>query len=62
MQVDVINGLARACIHIEHGAITLLMDVGLLRQRFRNLEHMADQRVVLRLHIIQRRDVFSWND
>src|SRR5207249_2042424 len=39
MQVNMVDRLARSCIHIEHRAIALLMDLELLRQFLGNLKH-----------------------
>ena len=60
--MDVVDGLARARIHVEHGAVALLMDIRLRRQFLGNLEHLADKRVIVRRYIVQRRNVFLGNN
>ena len=62
MQVNVINGLARARVHVENRAIPLLMDLELLGQFLSNLEHVSDQGIIFRQKIIERRDVFPRTD
>ena len=55
--MEVINRLARACVHIEHRAIALLVDIRLHREFLGNLKHVADERTIFRHQIIQCRNV-----
>ena len=48
MQVEVVDGLARARVDIEDSAITLLMDVRLHREFLGNLKDLADKSVIFR--------------
>jgi hypothetical protein len=48
VQVDVVDGLPSAGIHIEDGAVALLMDVGLRRKFLRDLKHLTNKCVVFR--------------
>ncbi len=52
-----VNRLARTGIHIEHRAISLLVDIRLHRKFFGNLEHLADQWIVFGHQVIQGRNV-----
>lgn len=56
--MDVIDGLTRAGIHIEHSPVAFLMDSELLRQFLSNLKHMPDQCVVFRREVVKCRDMF----
>lgn len=60
--MNVVHGLAGSRVHIEHSAITLLMDLELLGQFLSNLKHVADQGCMFRQKIIKRRDVFPGTD
>jgi outer membrane protein insertion porin family len=60
--MNVVNRLARAGIHVENGAIALLMDVGLHRQFLGNLKHLSDKSVIFRREIVQCWDVLSGSD
>ena len=62
VQVDVIDRLARARIHIEYGPVALLMDARLHRQLFGDLEYVADQHIIFRHHVVQRGNVLSGTD
>ena len=57
VQMDVVHRLARACIHVEYSAVAFFVDIRLHRKFLGNLEHLADERAVLRLQIIQSRYV-----
>jgi hypothetical protein len=46
--MDVVNGLARARVHIKNGAVALLMDVRLHGQCFSNLKYVAYECIILR--------------
>src|SRR6266446_2324004 len=62
VQMKVIYRLARARVHVEHRAISLLVDIGLHCKFLGNLEHLADERIIFRYHIIQSRDVLLGHD
>src|SRR2546427_10220511 len=62
VQMDVIDRLARSGVHVEHRAIALFVDIRLHRKFLGNLEHLADERAVLRLQIIQCRNVLLGHD
>ena len=57
--MDVVDGLARTGVHVEHRAIALLMDIRLHGQCLGNLKNVADKRIILRRQVVQRRDVLS---
>jgi len=44
--MNMVNGLARSWIYIEHSAIALLMDLELLGHSLSNLKHVPDQRIM----------------
>jgi hypothetical protein len=52
MHVDVVNGLARTRIDVEHSPIPLLMDIRLHRQFLGYLKHLADKRIIVRRQVI----------
>ena len=52
--MDVVNGLARSGVHVEHRAIALLMDIRLHGQCLGNLKNVADERIILRRQVVQR--------
>src|SRR5437763_13786504 len=62
VQVDMVNRLARTGVHIEHRAISLLVDIRLHRKFFGNLEHLADEWSVFRHQVIQCRNVLLGHD
>src|SRR5438876_8309793 len=57
VQMDVVHRLASACIHVEYSAVAFFVDIRLHGKFLGNLEHLADERAVLRLQIIQCRNV-----
>src|SRR5437867_8352365 len=57
VQMDVVHRLARACIHVEHSAVAFFVDIRLHSKFLGHLEHLADERAVSRLQIIQCRNV-----
>src|SRR6266516_3928937 len=57
VQMDVVHRLAGPCIHVEHSAVAFFVDIRLHSKFLGNLEHLADERAVLRLQIIQCRNV-----
>src|SRR5438552_3396228 len=57
-----VNRLARTSVHIEHRAISLLVDIRLHRKFFGNLKHLADEWIVFRHHVIQGRHVLLGHD
>ena len=57
VQMDVVHRLAGACIHVEYSAVAFFVDIRLHSKFLGNLEHLADERAVLRLQIIQCRNV-----
>ena len=57
--MDVIHGLPRARIDVEHGPVSLQMDIRLHRQFPGNFKHLADERVIFRGYVVQRWYVFS---
>jgi len=52
MKMNMVDRLARACIHVEHGAIAFLMDLELFRKFLGNLKDVSDERVIFRFKII----------
>ena len=56
VQVDMVNRLARSRVHVEHGAVAFLMDIGLHRQFLGNLKHFANERIIFGRQLIQ-----GWN-
>lgn len=56
--MDVVDRLARAGIHVEHGPVAFLLDTELLGQFLGNLKHMPDQRGVFRRDVVKCRDMF----
>jgi hypothetical protein len=60
--MNVVNGLARSRVHIEHGAVSFLMDIRLHCQFLGNLKHLANKRVIFRHKVVQRGYVLSWGD
>src|SRR5881296_1529117 len=57
VQMDVVHRLAGACIHVEHSAVAFFVDIRLHSKFLGHLEHLADERAVSRLQIIQCRNV-----
>src|SRR6266581_2751886 len=57
VQMDVVHRLASACIHVEYSAVAFFVDIRLHSKFLGDLEHLADERAVLRLQIIQCRNV-----
>src|SRR6266704_678717 len=57
VQMDVVHRLAGPCIHVEHSAVAFFVDIRLHSKFLGNLKHLADERAVLRLKIIQCRNV-----
>src|SRR5881296_4607788 len=62
VQMDVVHRLAGACIHVEHSAVAFFVDIRLHSKFLGNLERLADERAVLRLQIIQCRNVLLGHD
>ena len=62
VQMDVVHRLAGPCIHVEHSAVAFFVDIRLHSKFLGNLEHLADERAVLRLQIIQCRNVLLGYD
>src|SRR5438093_5349162 len=62
VQMDVVHRLAGACIHVEHSAVAFFVDIRLHSKFLGNLKHLPDQRAVLRLQIIQCRNVLLGHD
>jgi hypothetical protein len=44
--MNVVDGLARSRVHIEHGAVSFLMDIRLHCKFLGNLKHLANKRVI----------------
>jgi len=55
--MDVVHRLAGACIHVEHSTVAFFVDIRLHSKSLGNLKHLAHERAVLRLQIIQGRNV-----
>src|SRR5438046_1946634 len=57
VQMYVVHRLAGACIHVEYSAVAFFVDIRLHSKFLGDLENLADERAVLRLQIIQCRNV-----
>ena len=57
VQMDVVDRLPGARVHVEYRAIALFVDIRLHRQFLGNLKHLANQRTVLRQQVIQCRNM-----
>ena len=62
VKMEMIHGLSRLGIDIEHRAVALLVDAGLLRQLFGDLKHMREKRGVFFMHVVESRNVFARAD
>ena len=60
--MNVVDRLARSRVHIEHSAVSFLMDIRLHGQFLSNLKHLADKRVIFRRQVVHRGYVLSWGD
>jgi hypothetical protein len=47
MEVEMVHRLARACVYVEHGAVSFLMDIGLHCQFLCDLEHLTNERIIV---------------
>ena len=50
--MNVVHGLSGTGVYVEHRTVTLLMDIRLHRYFLGNLEHLADERIIVWHQII----------
>jgi len=62
MKMEMVNRLPRACVYVEYGSVSLLVNTELLGELLGGLKDVADQRAVFRGDVVERRNMLMWAD